>query len=86
MGLTEELLQGLKMLSENDRDLRTLAIFCNPNNPHHAISLGGFPKSVVLKKLEELEKKGIVSRRKKMLSTLDYTQRKIEYELWSLIK
>jgi len=29
--LKEELLKGLKILSESDRDLRTLTIWCNSN-------------------------------------------------------
>lgn len=79
--LRKEITKALKILPLNDRDLRTIAIYCNPNNPGHEVSLGGYTNKTVLIELESMEKKGLISRQKKWL----FTTKKKEYELWSLI-
>ena len=80
--LKKEILHGLKNLEENDKDIRTLVIWCNPNNIRGA-DRDLRPK--VLEILEDLKKKGIVTRKKKKLSVYTQHHSKKEYELWSLI-
>jgi len=80
--LRKKITKALKILDLNDRDLRTIAIYCNLNNPHHLVSLGGYPNKTVLTELKSMEKEGLVSCQIKWL----HTTKKMRYELWSLIR
>ena len=78
--LKEDVLHKLRILNENDRDLRTIVIGCNPNyirGPDYKIT------SKVLKILEKLEKKEKVYRKKKFLN-LAYNNKGNEFEIYYL--
>jgi hypothetical protein len=79
MELKQELIKGLKVLDENDRDLRTLTIFCNPN------FIRGPDKSVkpkILKFLNEMEIQGKINRKNKIFY---WEYRKHTLDVFSLI-
>ena len=82
--LRKEIKKALRLLTLNDRDLRTIAIFCNPNNFHHVKSLGGFPNKEILDELKGMEKEGLVYSQTKLLprSTVGHNMKK--YILWTL--
>lgn len=77
--LEKELIKGLKVLDENDRDLRTLTIFCNPNfhrGPDKIV------KSKILKFLNEMEKQKLVNKKNKIFY---WEYRKHTLDVFSLI-
>jgi len=64
--LKQELIHGLEVLDENDRDLRTLAIFCNPN---HVRGADRDVKPKILKILNDMEKQNKISHKTKLISS-----------------
>ena len=78
--LKNELIKGLKVLDENDRDLRTLTIFCNPN------FIRGADRDIkpeILKMLNKMEKQGKISKKKKKIHCIINHPAK-EFVLYSL--
>ena len=73
--LEQELLNGLEKNSKNERDLRTLTIWCNPN---YIRGSDRDTKIEILKILKNWETEGKTRRETKLL----YNKK---YELWSLI-
>lgn len=73
--LEQELLNGLEKNSKNERDLRTLTIWCNPN---YIRGSDRDTKIEILKILKNWEAEGKTRRETKLL----YNKK---YELWSLI-
>lgn len=72
--LEQELLDGLEKISKNERDLRTLTIWCNPN---YIRSSDRDTKIEILKILKNLEEEAKVRVETKKLHNK-------KYELWSL--
>lgn len=83
--LRKEITKVLTILDLNDRDLRTISIYCNLNNFHHAKMLGGYPNKEVLNELKTMEKENLIFHQKKNLPTGLYGS-KNEYILYSLIQ
>ena len=79
--LYKEILKGLKVLSENDRDVQTLTVWCNPNFKYGA---DRDIRAKILEILKVLEEKGIISKKKKKIQIYGHGQRLKEFELWSL--
>lgn len=82
--LRKEITKALEILALNDRDLRTISIYCNPNNPHHLVSLGGYPNKIILNELETMEKENLIFQQSKKLN-MGYGQGLKKFILWSLI-
>jgi len=81
IGLESEIIQRLQVLSGNDRDIKTLAIFCNPN------FIRGSDKKVqqeILKILNKLKKEGKVSKKRRKIR-VGLPNNKRTFILWSLI-
>ena len=81
MDLKSKVLKGLEILDENDRDIRTLMIWINPNHKYGA-DQDIQPK--MLEILRDLEKRGIISKKEKKLNVYSTGQRSKEFKLWSI--
>lgn len=67
--LEQELLEGLKNLSENDCDLRSLTIWCNPN---FIRSSDRETKIKILEILKRLKKENKITSKRKTVNNMKY--------------
>jgi len=78
--LEKELLHGLEVIPENDRDLHSLVIWCNPN------FIRGAEKDLqpkILKILNRFKKEGKITTKKKLIK-VSPTHSKKQFLLYSL--
>lgn len=70
--LREGIIKALTVLEWYDRDLRSIAIWLNPNNEYHAKMLGGYPNKEVLAELNIMLNDGIITLVQKKIGKLIY--------------